>query len=58
MNPVIPPGKIGDRAMLKYENLTLDEERALYGTHGALIANCTFFGESGSFPNSSKIIYD
>ena len=44
--------------MLKYENLTLDEERALYGTHGALIANCTFFGESGSFPNSSKIIYD
>ena len=27
-----------------YENLTLDEERALYGLHHAEVRNCTFAG--------------
>ena len=30
--------------MTRYENLTLDEERALYGIHGAVVENCTFDG--------------
>ena len=30
--------------MTRYENLTLDEERALYGIRGAVVENCTFDG--------------
>ena len=30
--------------MEKYENLTLDAERALYGIHGAEVVNCLFDG--------------
>lgn len=30
--------------MPKYENLTLDEERALYGVTDAVITNCAFEG--------------
>lgn len=29
---------------MKYENLTLDEERALYGVCGAEVTGCTFAG--------------
>ena len=30
--------------MEHYENLVMDEERALYGLHGAQIVHCTFDG--------------
>lgn len=31
---------------MKYENLVLDEERALYGIHDAEIKSCTFAGKA------------
>lgn len=34
------------------ENLTLDKERALYGTRNALIRNCATEGCDPSFENS------
>ena len=36
--------KWGDLILLKYENLTLDEERALYAVQDAEIIGCTFSG--------------
>ena len=31
---------------MKYENLILDEERALYGITGAIVRSCGFFGDA------------
>ena len=44
--------------MKKYENLSFDEERALYGEHDILVKNCSFDGPSdgeSAFKEGGKI---